>query len=855
MTKKRARKAKGARKAAPSRRRETKKKAKIRMPTKTNRAVTEKRDRDEGPAEWFFSQIEETYTRLAPVGYVPPPPPSRAARAPGAAAPASVPFESTLQPGRGEAVLASAVQTSIWAERLAEYKRRKAAAAAPAGAAPPVPARAAPPAPAIPGGRNWLPLGPTVVLGGQTASNEPVGGRVVGLAVATGGRLLYAASACGGVFRSDDGAATWQSLMDGFDVDPTNFASASLACGAIAMDPADTQRVYVGTGEGETHQLFRSRVVNALPAYRGIGPIRTDDGGQHWVTEATAVGSPPLVGEAFFTLAIDPRDRENVVAATTVGLYQRTLSAGTPTWTQTRAGVHSSVVVAGAGATVRFFAAEWGVGVSQSTDGTTWTAVGIGFPSTNVSRITLAVQSGNPNIVYAMIARQDNGSLHGVYRLDVTDGAWKAVTSPPNVLPLIQGRSQGAFDLAMTVDAADVNRLYLGGNFAGNGASVWRANVTASGTGWRFTGSRSIGTHAHADVHALLHSPNDPNELWCGSDGGVFLNRNPTGTGEFAGVNSGLSCLCTNFIAQHPTDPNIIFSGLQDNGTARTAGGSLWQHVNYGDGGYCLVNWNDPDKVLSFVNGRVYKSDNGGATHEDWVEAWNLTWATMTQPIVGPPMNAAVAAEADIIAVGAAQSVHVSRDFAVSWKTADVITLPGVTASESIFALAFASATRLFIGTTRGKVFRADWSGTAWTIARLDTAPAGALGLVGLITDIGVDWADATLGSMYITFGGLGDTRRVWHFDGNRWEVRSGSPGQDLLDVEHNALVVDRAAPANLYVGADIGVWHSPDSGNTWAPLQNGLPDAPVFDLQIHPTQRLIRAATHGRGVYELALT
>ncbi|MGH9324168.1 MAG: hypothetical protein ACRD3V_30305 [Vicinamibacteria bacterium] len=56
------------------------------------------------------------------------------------------------------------------------------------------------------------------------------------------------------------------------------------------------------------------------------------------------------------------------------------------------------------------------------------------------------------------------------------------------------------------------------------------------------------------------------------------------------------------------------------------------------------------------------------------------------------------------------------------------------------------------------------------------------------------------------------------------------------------------------YVGADIGVWHSPDSGANWAPLQNGLPDAPVFDLQMHPTQRLLRAATYGRGVYELAL-
>ncbi len=87
--------------------------------------------------------------------------------------------------------------------------------------------------------------------------------------------------------------------------------------------------------------------------------------------------------------------------------------------------------------------------------------------------------------------------------------------------------------------------------------------------------------------------------------------------------------------------------------------------------------------------------------------------------------------------------------------------------------------------------------------------------------------------------------------------MRSGPAGAssgNLLDVEHNALCVDPAAPNNVYVGADIGVWHSPDSGHTWEPLPNGLPDAPVFDLQIHPTRRLLRCTTHGRGLYEYPL-
>jgi hypothetical protein len=130
------------------------------------------------------------------------------------------------------------------------------------------------------------------------------------------------------------------------------------------------------------------------------------------------------------------------------------------------------------------------------------------------------------------------------------------------------------------------------------------------------------------------------------------------------------------------------------------------------------------------------------------------------------------------------------------------------------------------------------------------------LGLVGLISDVAVDTSDATRASVYVAFGGQGnDRRRVWRFDGTKWEPRSGpDAGNNLLNVEHNALAVDAEAPDNVYVGADIGVWHSPDRGLTWEPLENGLPDSPVYDLQIHPTQRLLRAATHGRGVYEIPL-
>jgi len=200
-------------------------------------------------------------------------------------------YKSTLNPGRGEEILGSP-QVTLWTDRILEFRRRKAGATI---------ARAVRPR------RRWRPqcrlsqwcrageIGRhwdhRLVLDGQAVGFPSVAGRVSGIAIAPGGQIVYVASANGGVFRSDDAGMTWTALMDGFDVDPTNFASTSLACGAIAIDPGDPNRVYVGTGEGDTDAMFNSRIINALPAYRGIGPIRSDDGGQTWVRENVAAGS------------------------------------------------------------------------------------------------------------------------------------------------------------------------------------------------------------------------------------------------------------------------------------------------------------------------------------------------------------------------------------------------------------------------------------------------------------------------------------------------------------------------------------------------------------------------------------
>jgi photosystem II stability/assembly factor-like uncharacterized protein len=752
---------------------------------------------------------------------------------------------------------------ALWRDAYDEFRRRRQQDSDAVTAAVAAPAPGAVAAPMVPQGVNWLPLGPTVVMNGQTGGNErqPVAGRVAGLAIGPGGTVIYAASANGGVFRSRDGALGWEA-MDQIDLDPNSPGSASLICGAIAMDPTNPRRVFVGTGEGATLFFYSRRITGALPAYRGIGVLRTEDGGETWEVEPS-----DLAGQAFFALALNPADREAAVAATTAGLYRRNPQPGGKfDWVRVDKGVFSSVVSTGTAGAARFYAARWrqadepaSPAVVWSADGVTWKRAGSAFPANDVARIALAVQPNNPDLLYAFVTKS-NGSVHGLYRLDGMNAAWKPVSGLPDVLPATLGQFQGNYDLAIAVDPEKPDIVYLGGNLhlQLGGASVWRCQLAPAGAGWRVTANASIGQHAHSDVHALVHSPGNPNELWCACDGGVFLNRDPRGTGKFTAQNNGLACLCCNFIAQHPTDPSIVFTGLQDNGTALKVG-SFWHHVQDGDGGYCVINWADPRQILVFSNGDILRSTTGGKTHEGWKSAPPLGWQTMTQPVVGLPYNPDPARKADAkrVATGVAHRVYVSDDFGATWPAASTPSFKLSPSDGSVFALAFATRTRLFVGTTRGKVFRADQGQGGWTVTPL-LGTTGHLDVGGVITDVAVDLADNTRASIYVAFGSLAtqsvSSAHVWWFDGHDWQPRSGTAPAGLLNVEHNALAIDPQNPNHIYVGADIGVWHSSDGGRSWEILQNGLPDAPVFDLQIHPTQRLLRAATHGRGIFEMPI-
>ena len=75
--------------------------------------------------------------------------------------------------------------------------------------------------------------------------------------------------------------------------------------------------------------------------------------------------------------------------------------------------------------------------------------------------------------------------------------------------------------------------------------------------------------------------------------------------------------------------------------------------------------------------------------------------------------------------------------------------------------------------------------------------------------------------------------------------------GNGIPSVPINAFAIDPLNHQFLFAGTDIGVYVSVDGGANWGPYGSGLPRVAVFDLSIQPTSRMLRAATHGRGMWE----
>ena len=108
-------------------------------------------------------------------------------------------------------------------------------------------------------------------------------------------------------------------------------------------------------------------------------------------------------------------------------------------------------------------------------------------------------------------------------------------------------------------------------------------------------------------------------------------------------------------------------------------------------------------------------------------------------------------------------------------------------------------------------------------------------------------------GTVYLTQNGKRDddfTPYVWKSTnyGQTWTSLVGN-------IPLGPVNVIREDPTNrqiLYVGTDMAVYVSLNGGASWEVLGGNLPSVYVHDLIVHPREKVVVIATHGRGMWAI---
>ncbi|HEX9660094.1 MAG TPA: glycosyl hydrolase, partial [Rhodothermales bacterium] len=270
------------------------------------------------------------------------------------------------------------------------------------------------------------PLDEKVTSNLKARSIGPAGmsGRVTSIDVVLADpNVIYAGTASGGLWRSDNAGTTWKPIFD-----DQNAAS----IGAVAVNQSNPDVIWVGTGEGNprnsqtggtglyksidggrtwTHLgLAESRAIhriilhpdNPMRAWAGVqgpawgeseerGVFRTDDGGSTWekvlyVNERTGIAD----------LVVDPSNPNKLIAA--MWEFRRW------PWFFKSGGDGSGIYVTYDGGDT------WQKKTSEH-----------GLPKGELGRIGVAFARSNPEIVYAFVEAEKNG----FYRSDDGGHSWR----------------------------------------------------------------------------------------------------------------------------------------------------------------------------------------------------------------------------------------------------------------------------------------------------------------------------------------------------------------------------------------------------------------------------------------------
>jgi photosystem II stability/assembly factor-like uncharacterized protein len=659
----------------------------------------------------------------------------------------------------------------------------------------------------------------------------------------------------GGIYKSTDGGITW--TLKGLEK--------TEAIGRIVVHPTNPNIVYVAA-LGATWRSNPER-----------GLYKTEDGGETWKLVKFVSDKA-----GFIDVAMHPTN-PNILFAASWERYRTpySLKSGGP-----------------------------GSALWKTTDGgTTWTEVkGGGFPDGVKGRIGLDIARSNGNYIYAMMEGTglDEKGAYQPSRTPRDNGLWRSTDGGATWTKMNSYNVRPFYYSQVRVDPKNPERVYYsstdlqvsddGGKTARNAAQnvhvddhgIWidpndpeRWFLANDGgvaitfdKGGNFIQGQNLPIAQFYEVSYDMAVPYNicggaqDNGTWCGP------SRRRAGTTPLAywfTIAGGDGF----YAAQDPTDPNIVYGESQ--------GGNA-QRVNLKTGermAFPKPNWQTQYRAWEDSIAEVRGDPTKPATREatariaqlrvnqrrdslDLSIRWN--WNT---PFFISPHNPAVIYFAgsrvlkssnrgdsfQLISPDLSKKLEAKIDTSVRLTGGITVDATGAETYGTIVALEESPAKQglLFAGTDDGSVWKSTNDGATWE--NLTPRFAAMLPNAGEVYVTRIEASAHDTATFYVAF----DNHRWGDFkpylfatnDGGRTfrSIVSDLPTGGAGDFLH----VVREDPHNrnlLFVGTSIGVYASVDRGKSWSKFMTGMPSVPVYDLQIHPRDHELIAATHGRGFW-----
>jgi photosystem II stability/assembly factor-like uncharacterized protein len=701
----------------------------------------------------------------------------------------------------------------------------------------------------------------TELLSGIEARNigpAATSGRISDIeAVISNPKIIYASAASGGLWKSENAGLNWTPIFDSEEYAST---------GALAINQAIPDILWLGTGEGN--------VRNSTSIGGGI--YKSIDAGKTW----QKMGLEKT--ERINRIALHPTN-PNIAYAAAMGTL----------WSSNKdRGIYKTVdggkswkkilfVDNTTGATDikmdptnpnKLYASMWqfkrwpdkfesggpGSGLYVSIDGgETWSekTSADGLPDGDLGRITLDIAESQPNTVYALVEAKQSALM----RSDDGGSSWFTVNSDVGVA------DRPFYYSEIEVDPNNPDIIY-------NIATKIRRSIDGGKT-FSFIDKVdccAAGNTIHIDSHTLWINPKDSKHLILGNDGGVAITQDKGDSWRFV---QNLAISQFYHIRVDDAVPYNVYGGLQDNGSWRgpaevfhTAGirNVHWQEVGFGDGFDTMPFPDDVTKgYVQSQGGYLSRYDmNTGeqklirpapANHEEELRFnWNAGLAQ-------DPFNA------DTIYYGS-QYVHKSIDRGETWSiiSKDLSTnnpewqrykesgglTPDVTAAENHTAIITIAPSTIkegviWVGTDDGRIHVTQDGGKTWTSVENKVRKIPDNSFIPHIQP-SLHKADEA----FIVF----DNHR--RGDMNPYIAKASKFGSKFTnltskDIKGYALSVvqDHVDEDLLFLGTELGLYVSTDGGDSWFKYDQGVPTVSVMDMAIQQRENDLVLGTHGRSV------